>query len=85
MDKFTSNEEPLSGMLKTWAGEYSPPPSSRIRLMRVARHLSVPDSTLPRQAVNFQPFVRSDWSQFGFGWDSSQLFKFGLNWTSFKA
>ena len=53
--------------------------------MRIARHLSAPDAPQPRHTVNFQPFVRSDWSQFGFGWDSSQLFKFGLNWTSFKA
>jgi len=53
--------------------------------MRVARHLSAPDASQLHHTVNFQPFVRSDWSQFGFGWDSSQLFKFGLNWTSFKA
>jgi len=53
--------------------------------MRLARHLSASESSMPRPMVNFQPFIPSDWSQFGFGWDSAQLFKFGLNWTSFKA
>jgi hypothetical protein len=85
LNEFNAGKDRLHDLLKAWAAEYTPPPSSRTRLMRVARHLSAPDSSQPHPVVNFQPFVRSDWSQFGFGWDSTQLFKSGLNWTSFKA
>ena len=85
VEKKVSTEERLPSVLKAWAAEYTPPPHSRNRLLRVAKHLAPGDYNSERQVVNFRPFVPADWSQFGFAWDSAQLFKFGLNWTNFKA